>query len=227
MDQFGSAAATHEDSTGGDAVAPENNFAADDGQTKIASGGDGMKSLTDIYLAITENDFAKEAAVAAGTPEYAQQANDADDFAKMASAIADAEAREIVQNDAGIMKVAQEYDSAGRIMARGYWDELCKLAGNLDTDVADNQMTESTSAASTPALGDRGLPTVETNFAGNEAHDGMIETAGTGPKDVYKDSLKPKKTISAGVTGDDPEAAAVSLGQGSPAGFATVKDLQA
>lgn len=31
-----------------------------------------------------------------------------------------------------IIKVAAEYDSAGRIMARGFYDELCKLS----TDVA-------------------------------------------------------------------------------------------
>jgi hypothetical protein len=229
MDQFGPAAASTEAPTGGDPVVPVNGVVNDDGQTKIASGGDGMKSLTDIYLAIAETDLTKEAGVAAGAPEYQEPvADDATDFAKMAEAIAEAEASEVVEEDGEIIKVAQEYDSAGRIMARGFYDEFMKLAGALDTDVASNQMTESPSEAATPSLGDRGLPTVETNFAGNDAHDGKIETAGPGPKTVYKDSLKPKKTISAGQgTGDDPEAAAVSLGQGSPAGFATVKDLQA
>ena len=88
-------------------------------------------------------------------------------------------------------------------------------------------MTESPSKASTPALGNRGLPTMETNFAGSDNHDQPMETAGAAAKQVYLDSLAPTKSISAGAgTGDDPEAAAISLGSGSPAGFATVKDLQ-
>lgn len=182
-----------------------------------------MKSLTDIYLALTETDLNKEAAEAA-------HVTDEVDFAQMAEQLADVEADEIVKEASeptDIVKVAAEYDAAGRIMARGFYDEFQKLAGNMDTDVSANQMTESPSAAQTPALGDRGLPTVETNFAGNEAHDQKIETAGPAPKQVYKDSLKPSKSIKAGMTGDDPEAAAISLGGGSPAGFATVKDLTA
>lgn len=229
MNQF-SGAAANEDPTGGDHVAPDNNT-ANDGQTKLASGGEEMKSLTDIYMAMAETDFAKEASEAASLPFVEEPTVDeADDFAKMAEAIAEAEATEIVQEEGDIIKIAAEYDSAGRIMARGFYDEFMKLAGAMDTDVSPNQMTESTSDASTPALGDRGLPTVETNFAGSDAHDGKIETAQStvNPKQVYQDSLKPKKSMSAGSgTGDDPEAAAVSLGQGSPAGFATVKDLTA
>lgn len=229
LNQFGQADMNLEE-PGVEKFASDNNFAVeDDGQTKIASGGENMKSLTDIYLALADTDFAKEASVAAGVPEYYEQEtySDDDDFAKMASAIADAEANEIIQDEGSIVKVAQEYDSAGRIMARGFYDEFMKLSGAMDTDVSDNQMTESTSAAATPALGSRGLPTLDTNFAGNEAHDGMIETAGPGGSQVYKDSLKPSKTIGAGMTGDDPESAAISLGGGSPAGFATVKDLTA
>ena len=187
-----------------------------------------MKSLTDIYLSLTHVDMNKEAAQAA----YAS--NDDIDFAKMAEAMADAEADQVVEeeyasDDAGsddIIKVAQEYDSAGRIMARGFFDEFNKLAGALDTAASDNQMTESESAASTPSLGNRGLPTMETNFAGSQDHDEPMETAGMAAKQVYLDSLAPTKSISAGMTGDDPEAAAISLGSGSPAGFATVKDLQ-
>lgn len=230
LNQFGQA--DSEIDLGVEKIASENNFAVeDDGQ--IASGGENMKSLTDIYMAMAETDFDKEASVAAGVPEYQEEfvADDGDDFAKIAEAIASAEADEYIEEEAeeagGILKVAAEYDSAGRIMARGFFDEFNKLAGAMDTDVSSNQMTESVSAASTPALGNRGLPTVETNFAGNEAHDGQIETAGPSGKQVYKDVLKPAKTIAAGMTGDDPEAAAISLGGGSPAGFATVKDLQA
>ena len=228
LNQFGHAD-TEIEEPGVEKFASDNNFAVeDDGQ--IASGGENMKSLTDIYLAMADTDFDKEAGVAAGAPEYQEeyvQEDEGDDFAKMAEAIAYAEADEIVEEDGNIVKVAQEYDSAGRIMARGFFDEFNKLAGAMDTDVSSNQMTESPSAASTPALGNRGLPTVETNFAGNDAHDGQIETAGPAGKQVYKDVLKPAKTIAAGMTGDDPEAAAISLGGGSPAGFATVKDLQA
>jgi hypothetical protein len=229
MEKFGSAAASQNNDAGDDHVPAvrQNPAVGPDGHHKIASGGDAMKSLTDIYLSLTQVDMNKEAAAAASAP-----ADDDVDFAKMAEAMADAEATELVQQDQGdddgsIMKVAQEYDSAGRIMARGFYDEFCKLAGALDTAVSENQMTESPSKASTPALGTRGLPTLETNFAGSDNHDQPMETAGSAAKQVYLDSLAPTKSISAGAgTGDDPEAAAISLGSGSPAGFATIKDLQ-
>lgn len=190
-----------------------------DGTTKIASGGEGMKSLTDIYLALTETDFEKEAAEVAEAPEQDV------DFAKMAEELADIEADEIIEEEADetdMTKVAAEYDAAGRIMARGFYDEFNKLAGTMDTDVAPNQMTESETKAETPALGPRGLPTVPTNFAGNEAHDQKIETTGSGPKLVNADALKEKKSIRAGVTGDDAPAAAAAMGN---QGFATVQDL--
>jgi len=226
MEKFGSAADSSNNDAG-DEFVPAARHNPAEGHNKTASGGDAMKSLTDIYLSLTHVDMNKEAAQAAYAP------NDDVDFAKMAEAMADAEATEYVQqdnspsdDDGGILKVAQEYDSAGRIMARGFFDEFQKLAGALDTAAADNQMTESVSAASTPALGNRGLPTMETNFAGSQDHDEPMETAGMAAKQVYLDSLAPTKSISAGMTGDDPEAAAISLGSGSPAGFATVKDLQ-
>ena len=235
MEKFGSAAAdeTENSVTGGDFVPEHNQVVNGDGATKIASGGESMHSLQDIYMAITDQDHVKEAHVAADAPILTEE--EELDFAKMAEAIAEAEATEYAGYDDGsvddssdYVKIASEYDAAGRIMARGFFDEFSKLAGALDTDVSPNQMTESPSAASTPALGDRGLPTVETNFAGNEAHDQKIETGHAMSKQVYKDTLKPNKTISAGQgTGDDPEAMATSLGSGSPAGFATVRDLQA
>jgi hypothetical protein len=179
-------------------------------------------------MAIAQEDFGKQAAAAAEAPpvEAAPSGDDDVDFAKMAEQIAGAEAAEIVNEDTEIVKIAAEYDSAGRIMARGFYDEFNKLAGNMDTDVTPNQNTESESAAATPALGERGLPTVETNYAGSPNNDQPIETAGQEPKKVYADALKPAKTISAGDgTSDDPEAKAVALGGGSPAGFATVRDL--
>jgi len=232
MSKFASdESATENFAVPGDAVVPDFN-PVDDGQLKTASeGNQEMRSLTDIYMAIADNDLEKQAAAAAHIPE---ENYDDVDFAKIAGDLASAEAADLAIQDehsgdgADMVKVAAEYDSAGRIMARGFYDEFMKLAGAMDTDVSSNQMTESPSASSTPAFGDRGLPTVPTNFAGNEAHDGQIETAGQAGKQVYSDVLKPSKSISAGQgTGDDPEAAAVSLGGGSPAGFATVKDLTA
>lgn len=230
MNKFASAS-PDDNQAGGDNV-PVENFAVDDGTTKIASGGDSMQTLQDIYMGLAAQDMSKEAHVAAEVPSYGEEvileSNQDVDFAKMAEVLAGAEADEVIeQEQPDIIKVASEYDAAGRIMARGFFDEFNKLAGNMDTDVTPNQMTESPSAASTPSLGDRGLPTVPTNFAGNDAHDGKIETAGQGGKEVYKDVLKPAKTISAGQgTSDDPEAMATSLGGGSPAGaFATVRDL--
>lgn len=231
MNKFASDTSAEENfASPGDAVVPDFNPVAD-GQLKTASEGDqDMRSLTDIYMAIADTDLEKQAAQAAYVPE---ETYDDVDFAKIAGDLASAEADDLVaydedQDGGDIVKVAAEYDSAGRIMARGFYDEFMKLSGAMDTDVSSNQMTESPSASSTPAYGDRGLPTVETNFAGNEAHDQMIETAGQAGKQVYSDVLKPSKSISAGQgTGDDPEAAAISLGGGSPAGFATVKDLTA
>ncbi len=122
-----------------------------------------------------------------------------------------------------ILKVAAEYDAAGRIMFRGFYDEVLKQAAKLHTEAAPNRHTESESEAKTPALGERGLPTIETNFAGSPNHDQPISTKGG--KDVYRDSLATSKRIKAGVTGDDPEAAAISMGGGAPMGFATVRDL--
>ena len=229
MEKF-AAPADETNHPGGDNV-PDNNSVAHDGDTtKIASGGEeSMQSLQDIYEELAGHDMNKVAQAAAEIPEFEEVSQEEVDFAKMAAVAAGAEADEILVDDdePDFRKIAAEYDAAGRIMARGFVDEFSKLAGALDTSVTDNQMTESPSAAATPALGDRGLPTVKTNFAGNDAHDGQIETTGPGPREVYKDVLKPAKTISAGQTGDDPEALAVSLGGGSPAGsFATVRDLQ-
>jgi hypothetical protein len=206
----------------------KNRAVASDTHHKLASEGDtNMHSLQDIYLAIAGQDHEKTAAAAAYQGTYATEEDDIDvDFAKMAEQIAEQEASEEVEGDDdgnSIMKVAAEYDSAGRIMARGFFDEFQKLAAGID-----NQMTESPSAASTPSLGDRGLPTMETNFAGSENHDKALETAGQAAKQNYLDSLAPTKSINAGQgTGDDPEAAAISLGGGSPAAFATVRDLTA
>ena len=201
------------------------------GQTKIATatiGGPGMKTLQDIYLGMTGLD--KEASYAPATPVAEQGDPEDAALAEMAEKIAAAEAEALArgeqpaeQEQPEMLKVAAEYDAAGRIMARGFYDEFQKLAASVNTEAAANQHTESPSAAKTPAFGNRGLPTVETNFAGSPNHDQGISMKGG--KEVHKNVLEPSKKIKAGVTGDDPEAAAVSLGGGAPSGFATVRNL--
>lgn len=229
MNKFASASTettTHDSATG---APPARKPAATGGDhTKLASGGDQMNSLASLYLALTDQDHVKQAAAAAHAPAPEVEQDDVD-FAAMAEKLAAAEAEEQVadEDDGQIMKVAQEYDAAGRIMARGFFSEFHKLAEGLATTAPDNQMTESESGAKTPALGERGLPTLETNFAGSANHDEKMVTSGPGPKQTYSDTLAPTKTISAGQgTGTDPEAAAIGLGGGSPLGFATVRDLQ-
>lgn len=204
---------------------------AGDGHNKLASRGEEpMHSLQDIYLSMAGMDKAAAAAASRQPQIETQESNDDVDFAKVAESLADAEAGEQVeQEDAGsFLKVAAEYDAAGRIMARGFFDEFLKLAEG--TTAADNQNTETDSAAKTPAFGDRSLPTLETNYAGTVSTSSagtQPQMNGTAPKQVYADSMETSKTINAGVTGDDPEAAALSLGGGAPVGFATVRDLQA
>ena len=200
---------------------------------KTASGGNQMTGLTDLYLAMTDMDkTAAHAAVNQGEEEI--------DFDKLAGFVAEAEVNDLMAKEAGevvvqapdavehenlVKMAALEHDAAGRIAARGFWDEFQKLAGAMDTDVSPNQTTETPSQAATPALGDRGLPTMTTNFAGSENHDKIIQT-GLESKQVYKDSLKPSATIKPGVTGDDPETASESVGvNGGTSGFATVRDI--
>lgn len=194
--------------------------AAGGGETKTASeGGTTVNSLADIYLSMTQLD--KTASVVADVPQY-----DEPDLMKIAEQLAEAEASDLIADDytevPDMVKVAAEYDAAGRLMARGFYDEFMKLAMHTSSDNTD---VDSPSAAKTAPLGDRGVPVMKTNFAGSKNHDEPMNTRGG--RDVYKNSLRPKKSIHAGVTGDDPEAAAISLGGGSPAGFATVKDLMA
>lgn len=230
MSKFDKVASATDDSSTRSAsgASPARQPAAAGGDTtKLASGGGtAMNTLADLYLALSNQDIEKQASAAAGAPSADQ---DDVDFAQMAEKIAEAEAAEQVasEDDGEIVKIAAEYDAAGRIMARGFFDEFYKLAEGM-TSAAPNQDTESESAAKTPALGERGLPTVETNFAGSPNHDQAMSTTGANAgKSNYADSLAPTKTISAGQgTGTDPEAAAIGLGGGSPVGFATVRDLQ-
>lgn len=220
-------------SASGEEPATHNTAVAGDGHNKLASGGEeNMNSLQNIYMSMVGLD--KTAAAVAGYPVYeteVQESNEDIDFAKVAEQLADAEAEEQVQSyeeGGDFLKVAAEYDAAGRIMARGFFDEFLKLAEA--TTAADNQNTESESAAKTTAFGDRSLPTLETNYAGTVdtgTPGRQPQMTGTAPKQVYADSMETSKMINAGVTGDDPEAAALSLGGGAPVGFATVRDLQA
>lgn len=212
-----------------------------DGQEKTAADGgtpmaEGMGSLAQLYINMTEMD--KTAAEAAELPLDTEGGATLteEDIEKIASQ----EAAELVAAEAAegggeaageepdMQKVAEEYDAAGRIMARGFFDEYIKLAGAMDTSVADNTDTDAPSASATPAFGNRSLPNLATNYAGAKdagTKGKAVAMDTSGGKEVYKTSLKPTKTRSAGDTGDNPEADAVSTGGGAPVGFATVRDV--
>jgi hypothetical protein len=216
------AAATHESPD----LDARINAALESGTTKTASAG-GPMTLQEIYLQMTDLD--KTASAAAGMPGDAGEPTE-EELAAAAEKLAADEAEALLAGGGGgeqptedILKIAAEYDSAGRIMARGFFDEFSKLAASVHTEAAPNRHADSESAAKTPALGARGLPTMETNYAGSPNHDQPISTKGG--KEVYKDSLAPSKRVRPGVTGDDPEAAALSIGGGAPVGFATIRDL--
>ena len=127
------------------------------GQEKTASeGGDQMGSLADLYMQLTETD---------NSAEYEIEGDD--DFDKVASAA--------VEDEVSIEKLAGEYDAAGRIMARGFFDEFHKLAREL----------EEGSDASTPALGQRGTQyQMETNYEDK----GPMHTKGS--QNVNADAIK-------------------------------------
>ena len=131
------------------------NLLADDNEKTASEGGTQMGSLADLYLQMQEQD-------SAGAD---------DDFDK----IAEAAAQEEVTETQSIEKMAQEYDAAGRIMARGFFDEFHKLAREL----------EEGSDAATPALGERGTGwQMETNVEDK----GSIVTKGS--QSVNSDALK-------------------------------------
>jgi len=126
------------------------------GEEKTASeGGTQMGSLADLYMQIADQD----------------SAGGDDDFDKIAEAAVEAE----VDEGASIEKLAQEYDAAGRIMARGFMDEFQKMAREL----------EEGSDAATPALGDRGTQwQMETNLDDK----GQLVTKGS--QAVNSDAIK-------------------------------------
>jgi hypothetical protein len=122
------------------------NLLENEGQTKTA-GETEMTTLADLYLQMTSQD-----------EQFAKTASHEEDVLEK---IAEAEALEELEN----IKLAQEYDVAGRFIARGFWDEFDKLAREL----------EEASEAQTPALGDRGTQyQMETNYEDK----GKIETKG-------------------------------------------------
>lgn len=189
--------------------------ATEGGETKTASkGGPIMKNMQSIYLEMADLD--KTASVAADAPEVTD-----DDVAAAAAAVAGEEATEKVASEAGaveetdMMKIAAEYDAAGRIMARGFYDEFTKLAaggGSPDKLV-------SPSHSGMPPIGQHGNVHVPTNNVGSAEHtEGMKTNAGKGE---FKNSLKAPKTIAAGAGTSD-------LGTKVPGGsFATVRDVMA
>jgi len=202
------------------------NAALESGNTKTASAGGSQMTLQDIYLQMMDMDKTAAATGSAGTAVAADPTEE--ELAAAAEKLAAEEAEALLTAGGGeepadeeILKVAAEYDAAGRIMFRGFYDEFLKEAAKLQA--TPNKHSESGSEAKTPALGNRALPTLETNYAGSPNHDRPLSVRDG--RDAYRNSLQTSKRISAGVTGDDPEAAAISLGGGAPMGFATVRDL--
>lgn len=199
------------------------------GQQKTASTGgtqmdNNMGSLAMLYMSMTEMD--KTAGQSVGMPEgYDDNQITDEDLEK----IANAEAEQLLEHEAtqgseqDMMKVAAEYDAAGRIMARGFFDEYVKLAaGAMDTSTGDNQGTDAESQSSTPSFGQRGLPTLATNYAGAPQAGIKGKAVGmntSGGKEVYKNSLKPSGSKGAGdIVGQQPDAHAGGA-------FATVRDV--
>lgn len=122
---------------------------------KIASEGESDMSLADLFLQLQESD--------------GEMAMDDDVMSKVAEAAA--------EEDVSIEKVAAEYDAAGRIMARGFFDEFNKLAEGV---------LEGPSQASTPALGDRGT---EWQMEVNKAERGPMDST-SGTSEQHKQILK-------------------------------------
>ena len=187
-----------------------------DGQEKTGSDGGAPMSLRDLWAGMQarDEDLRKEASVGtpsveAGEPATEQPGELELDLEKMAAAEAD--------EALAIEKQAAELDAAGRIMARGYMDELMKLAADaVDTHVTPNAI-EPGSADKQTAMGPRGTDfQVSANFAGTPGkHDKPISTSGS--KEVHKDVLKDggNTTVGSGVTMTPP-----AVGR-----FATVKDM--
>jgi hypothetical protein len=187
------------------------------GQEKTAQGGTNMSSLKDLWETLEERDGQMKTAADQGTyeqldengevvqAEQTEQAGEVD-IEKLAEAEAIQEMR--------IEKAAEEYDAAGRIMARGYFDELLKLAAGLtDTHVSPNVDMISDSRSKMPAMGEHGDVQLPLNYAGKEP----IRVSGA--RSVNADALKKQ------------QGSAIKPGSGATenptvvGGFATIKDI--
>lgn len=131
-----------------------------------------MGSLAELYMNLTEHD----------------DEVGSDDLDK----IAELAAEDSIQDEAGVEKLAAEYDAAGRIMARGFYDELNKLAREL----------EDPTQAATPALGDRGTQyQMETNYedkgklvtqGGEKQHANILKGQADGPAGRAEGAMGPQ-----------------------------------
>lgn len=174
-------------------------------------GGHGM-NLADLYLSMQGLDGQVKEAAAGDSETETTTENGTDEQAL--DAAAEALASQDLEKEAGI-KLAAEYDAAGRIMARGFFDEVQKLAA-ADTHVVPGANSKP-SAAKTEALGERGVPLMPVNDASSPKNNVGIPTAGSAPKQVYKDVLKDGKKTSVG--------SGVTMSPPVVGGFATVKDI--
>lgn len=173
-------------------------------------GGHGM-NLADLYLSMQGLDGqVKEAADVSETETTTEAGTDEQALDAAAGALA----AQDFDKEAGI-KLAAEYDAAGRIMARGFFDEVQKLAA-ADTHVVPNVNSKG-SAAKTEALGERGVPLMPVNDASSPKNNVGIPTSGSAPKQVYRDVLKDGKKTSVG--------SGVTMSPPVVGGFATVKDI--
>ena len=181
--------------------------------TKTANDGENRMNLADLFMQMQDADgHVKEAAAAAegevdteGTTEAA-----GGELEAAAEALAAAE----IEKEAGV-KLAAEYDAAGRIMARGFFDEIQKLASE-GTHVVPGTNAKP-SAAKTEALGERGVPLVPVNDASSPKNNVPIPTAGPGPKKVYTNVLKDGGSTKPG--------SGVTMNPPVVGRFATIKDI--
>lgn len=197
-------------------VASENVTSGENGVevTKTANDGENRMNLADLFMQMQAADgHTKEAAAAAAEGEVETE-NQTETEGTELEAAAEALAAAEIEKEAGI-KLAAEYDAAGRIMARGFFDEIQKLASE-DTHVVPGANSKP-SAAKTEALGERGVPLMPVNDASSPKNNVPIPTTGPGPKKVYTNVLKDGKGAKPG--------SGVTMSPPVVGGFATIKDI--
>lgn len=143
----------------------------EEGEKTASEGGHEMSgSLADFYMQLAEQDtFDGEEKVAEELVEEAAE-----------------------EQETSIEKLAEEYDAAGRIMARGFFDEFQKLAREL----------EDSSDAKTPAFGERGTGyQMETNYedkgkivtqGGEQQHKNILKGQAEGPAGKAEGAMGPQ-----------------------------------